>query len=70
MFIRKWHTMRLVMMMLALLGVMALPASSEVVSGGPQVGQWRTWVLAAGTEIQAPAPPAETSDQTIAELAE
>ena len=66
----QWHSMRLFVMTLALLGVMALPASSEVVSGGPKVGQWKTWVLASGTEIQVPAPPAETSDQTKAELAE
>jgi membrane-associated phospholipid phosphatase len=70
MFMLTWHSMRLIVMTLALLGVMALPASSEVVSGGPKVGQWRTWVLASDTEIQVPAPPAETSDQTTAELAE
>ena len=70
MFTRKWHETMLVMMTLALLGVMAPPASSEVVSGGAKVGQWKTWVLAAGTEIQVPAPPAETADQTTAELAE
>ena len=70
MFRVTWHSMRLIVMTLALLGVMALPASSEVVSGGPKVGQWKTWVLASGTEIQVPAPPAETSDQTTAELAE
>ena len=66
----KWHSMRLAVMTLALLSVMALPASADVVSAGPKVGQWKTWVLAAGTEIQVPAPPAETSDQTKAELAE
>ena len=66
----KWYPMRLVVLTLALLGVIALPASGEVVSGGPKVGQWKTWVLASGTEIQVPAPPAETSDQTKAELAE
>jgi membrane-associated phospholipid phosphatase len=70
MFRVTWHSMRLIVMTLALLGVMALPASSEVVSGGPKVGQWKTWVLASGTEIPVPAPPAETSDQTTAELAE
>ena len=70
MFTLKWHSMRLVVMTLALLGVMALPASGDIVSGGPKVGQWKTWVLASGTEIQVPAPPAETSDQTKAELAE
>src|SRR4029453_14628576 len=42
----------------------------EVVSDGPKVRQWKTWVLASGTEISVPAPPAETSDQTQAELAE
>ena len=66
----KWHSMRLAVMTLALLSVMALPASADVVSAGPKVGQWKTWVLASGTEIQVPAPPAETSDQTKAELAE
>jgi membrane-associated phospholipid phosphatase len=62
--------MRLVVMTLAILSVMVLPASAEVVSGGPKVGQWKTWVLASGTEIQVPAPPAETSDQTKMELSE
>jgi hypothetical protein len=42
MFTRKWHETMLVMMTLALLGVMAPPASSEVVSGGATVGQWKT----------------------------
>ena len=64
----KWHSMRLAAMTLALLSVMALPASADVVSAGPKVGQWKTWVLASGTEVQVPAPPAETSDQTKAEL--
>ena len=66
----KWSSMRLVVMTLALLGATALPARSEVVSSGPKVGQWKTWVLASSTEIQVPAPPAETSEQTKAELAE
>ncbi|MDQ3829084.1 MAG: phosphatase PAP2 family protein [Candidatus Tectomicrobia bacterium] len=70
MFTLQWHSMRLVVMTLALLGIMALPASGEVVSAGPQVGQWKTWVLASSTDIPVPAPPAETSDQTTAELAE
>ena len=42
----KWHSMRLVVMTLALLSAMALPARGEVVSDGPKVGQWKTWVLA------------------------
>jgi membrane-associated phospholipid phosphatase len=66
----KWYAMRLVVMTLVLLAAMVLPARGDVVSGGPQVGLWKTWVLTAGTEIQVPAPPAETSDQTKAELAE
>jgi membrane-associated phospholipid phosphatase len=70
MYTLHWHSMRRAVMTLALLGVMALPARGEVVSGGPKVGQWKTWVLASSTDIQVPAPPAETSDQTIAELAE
>jgi PAP2 superfamily len=37
---------------------------------GPQVGRWKTWVLTSGTEFTVPAPPAETSDQAKAELAE
>jgi len=70
MFTEKWHFMSLVMMTLALLGIMALPASGDVASDGPKVGQWKTWVLASGHEIEVPAPPADTSDQTNAELAE
>jgi len=57
-------------MTLAFLGVMALPASGDVSSDGPKVGQWKTWVLTSSTDIQVPAPPAETSDQTKTELAE
>src|SRR3989442_9512978 len=57
-------------MILALFGGPALPARSEVVSDGTKVRQWKPWVLASGTEISVPAPPAETSDQTKAELAE
>jgi membrane-associated phospholipid phosphatase len=52
------------------LGVMALPASGDVVSGGPKVGQWKAWVLASGNDITVGAPPAETSDQTRTELTE
>ena len=35
----QWHAMRRVEMTLALLGITALPVSSEVASDGPQVGQ-------------------------------
>src|SRR5262252_9559158 len=67
---RKWHSMRLVVMVLVLLGVMALLVRGESASDGPKVGQWKTWVLASGTDIPVPAPPADISDQTKAELAE
>jgi membrane-associated phospholipid phosphatase len=66
----QWSSIRPVMMTLACLGALALPASGEVVSGGAQVGQWKTWVLTSGSAIPVPAPPAETSDQRKAELAE
>jgi len=70
MFRLKWHYTMLVMMTLALPGVMAPAASGDVVSDGPKVGTWKTWVLASGAEIQVAAPPAETSGETKAELAE
>jgi len=70
MFTLTRYSMRLVVMTLALLGATALPARCEVVSDGPKVRQWKTWVLASGTEMSVPAPPAETSEQTKAELAE
>jgi hypothetical protein len=38
--------------------------------GGPDVGKWKTWNLASPDEITVPAPPADTSDQTKAELNE
>ena len=69
MFMLTRHFTRVVVTGLAL-GVMALPASGEVVTGGPKVGQWKTWVLTSGGEIQVGPPPAETSDQTRTELAE
>src|SRR5437899_3156993 len=37
---------------------------------GAKVGQWKTWVLASGSEIAVPAPPADNSDQTKKELEE
>ena len=67
---RKWPSTMLSLLLLVCLGVMAPPASSEIASDGPKVGQWKTWVLASGNEIEVPAPPADTSDQTKAELAE
>jgi membrane-associated phospholipid phosphatase len=48
----------------------SLPCAIAAAPEGAKVGQWKTWVLASGGEIAVPAPPAETSDQTKAELAE
>jgi membrane-associated phospholipid phosphatase len=53
----------------AFFGSLALSAAGEAIDGA-RVGQWKTWVLASGREIPVPAPPAEDSDQTKAELAE
>ncbi len=39
-------------------------------SGGAQVGNWKTYVLGAGSDIAVPAPAADNSDQTKAELNE
>jgi hypothetical protein len=54
----------------ALFGSLTLPAAGAAPPDGAQVGSWKTWVLASGSEIPVPAPPAENSDQTKAELAE
>jgi membrane-associated phospholipid phosphatase len=70
MFLLKWCSMSPVVMTLALLGATAFPARGEVVSDGPNVGQWKTWVLSSGSDISVPRPPVETSEQTKAELAE
>jgi hypothetical protein len=45
-------------------------SAAEIINGGPKVGQWKTWNLASADEIAVPAPPADTSDQTKAELNE
>jgi hypothetical protein len=37
---------------------------------GAQVGTWKTWILSSATEIQVPAPPADSSEQTKKELDE
>jgi membrane-associated phospholipid phosphatase len=55
----------------ALFGSLPRPAAGQVCKGeGPQVGRWKTWVLSSGSEIPVPAPPADDSAQTKAELAE
>src|SRR5262249_34374116 len=48
-----------------------LPATAHGTKGdSQQVGKWKTFVLSSGNEIAVPAPPAENSDQTKAELVE
>jgi membrane-associated phospholipid phosphatase len=50
---------------------LALPAAGQAAgSEGAQVGNWKTYVLSAGSEIAVPAPPAADSAQTQADLAE
>jgi membrane-associated phospholipid phosphatase len=63
------YLLRFASLLLAL-SVGAGPARAETVEEGAKVGQWKTWVLASGSEIAVPAPPAADSDQTKAELAE
>src|SRR5215472_10583755 len=66
----SWRRVTVLAMAFVLPGLIAAPARSEVAGDGTKVGQWKTWVLASGREIHVPALPAETSDQTKAELAE
>jgi hypothetical protein len=54
----------------AVFGCLTLPAAGAAPPDGAKVGQWKTWVLASGSEISVPAPPAENSEQTKAELEE
>jgi membrane-associated phospholipid phosphatase len=44
--------------------------ASSPSAGGAAVGQWKTWVLASGSEIQPAPPPAVDSAQTAAERTE
>src|SRR5262245_41997331 len=66
----SWRRVTVLAMAFVLPGLIAAPARSEVAGDGTKVGQWKTWVLASGREIHVPAPPADTSDQTKAELTE
>lgn len=52
------------------MGFVAHTVSGDVISGGPKVAQWKTWVLTSANEILVEPPPAEISDQTKTELAE
>jgi membrane-associated phospholipid phosphatase len=54
----------------ALLTFIPRPTAGQTAQNGANVGTWKTWVLTSGSEIAVPAPPADTSDQTKAELAE
>jgi membrane-associated phospholipid phosphatase len=49
---------------------LTLPAAGQASGEGAQVGKWKTWLLTSGSEISVPAPPADNSAQTQAELAE
>ena len=50
---------------------LARPAAGQASkSEGAQVGIWKTYVLSSGSEIAVPAPPADNSAQTQADLAE
>jgi len=46
------------------------PTAAQQGDEGAKVGTWKTWNLASASEIAVPAPPAENSDQTKAELNE
>jgi membrane-associated phospholipid phosphatase len=43
-------------------------ATDAVVRAESSAGTWKTWVLASGSEIQVPAPPAKDSDKAKADL--
>jgi membrane-associated phospholipid phosphatase len=45
-------------------------ARAAAPTDGAKVAHWKTWVLASGSEIAVPAPPADNSDQTRKELDE
>ena len=45
-------------------------ARAAAPTDGAKVAHWKTWVLASGSEIAVPAPPADNSDQTRKELEE
>jgi hypothetical protein len=55
---------------LALLIGAQAPTLAQQIGEGPKVATWKTWHLASPDEIAVPAPPADTSDQTKAELNE
>ena len=55
-----------------LLAALTVPptTSAAAIVEGSKVGTWKTWNIASPDEIAVPAPPADTSDQTKAELNE
>jgi len=53
-----------------LMAALVSPCRATTPVDGAKVGHWKTWVLASGSEIAVPAPPADTSDQTKKELDE
>jgi membrane-associated phospholipid phosphatase len=64
---RRWAaTLSVALLAAAAAGVRA----SSPAASGDAVGQWRTWVLTSGSQIQLPPPPAGGSARAAAELAE
>lgn len=55
---------------LALLVSGQAPTVAQQIDEGAKVATWKTWNIASPDEITVPAPPADTSDQTKAELNE
>jgi membrane-associated phospholipid phosphatase len=50
------------------LAFLVFPLAPAAAQEGAKVGNWKTWVIASGSEIAVPAPPADISDQTKVEL--
>jgi hypothetical protein len=59
-----------VLALATLVAAAPFPAAGQTPEEGPKVGGWKTWILSSGSEISVPAPPADDSEQTKAELAE
>jgi membrane-associated phospholipid phosphatase len=67
---KRWLTLPTAAGLLLAALVTASPGGAADVVEGAKVGTRRTWVLASGSEIPVPAPPADNSDQTKMELEE
>jgi membrane-associated phospholipid phosphatase len=68
---RSFACSRAAVALAALFAALTLPAAGQACkSEGAQIGKWKTFVLSSASEIAVPAPPADGSDQTKAELTE